>query len=104
MPSGNLKVGPHELRATSTTIRGLIDEFNGVMQHYLTTTQQLAGAGGWTGPASMSNLASSEEIHHAQTNLTARWSALCDQIDAAAARYEEQERVNAMRMSTIGHV
>lgn len=98
----NLKVGPDELRATSHQIRGLIDEFNGAMQHYLTTTQNLAGAGGWTGPASMANLASTEEIHRAQTNLTTRWSGLCDQIDSAAAHYDEQERINAQRHAAIG--
>jgi WXG100 family type VII secretion target len=101
--SNNLKVGPDDLRATSHTIRGLIDEFNGTMQHYLTTTQNLAGAGGWTGPASVANLASTEEIHRAQTNLTTRWTSLCDQIDAAAAHYEEQERVNAQRHAAVGH-
>jgi WXG100 family type VII secretion target len=99
----NLKVGPDDLRATSHTIRGLIDEFNGAMQHYLTTTQHLAGAGGWTGPASMANLASTEEIHRAQTNLTTRWSGLCDHIDAAAAQYDEQERINAQRAAAVGH-
>jgi WXG100 family type VII secretion target len=99
----NLKVGPDDLRATAHTIRGLIDDFNGTMQNYLTTTQHLAGAGGWTGPASMANLSSTEEIHRAQTNLTARWGGLCDQLDGAAAHYEEQERINAQRHAAVGH-
>lgn len=101
--SSNLRVGPDELRHASATVRGLIDEFNAVMQTYLTQTQHNSGAGGWSGPASMANMGSTEEIHRAQFNLSTRWGGLCDQLEKAAANYESQEQLNTQRAASVGH-
>ncbi len=99
----NVKVTPGQLRHAATTIRGLIDEYNGTMHNYLTGTQSMAGAGGWDGDASLANLSTTEEINNSQTRLTTRWTGLCEQMEQAAARYEEQERVNAQRQASVAH-
>ena len=99
----NVKVTPGELRQAASTIRGLIDEYNAAMHSYLSGTQANAGAGGWNGLASNANLLASEDINTTQGHLTTRWSGLCEQMEQAAARYEEQERLNAQRQSAVAH-
>ncbi|TXI55754.1 WXG100 family type VII secretion target [Mycolicibacterium mageritense] len=96
-----LKVSPEELQAASNDIRGMIHEYNGALQNYLTQTEGNMGAGGWNGPASNSNYTATQDIHQAQTNLTTRWGNLCDTLDKAASDYAEQERINADKQGAV---
>ncbi len=93
-----LKVSPEQLQQTSLGIRGLIDEFKGALDNYLNQTMANSGQGGWWGPASVANSNTTHEIHQAQANLNARWSALCDNIDRSAASYTSGEDENVQRL------
>lgn len=97
-----LKVDAAMLHETANAVRGFIDECHGATQTYLQGTQNLMGAGGWDGPASRANLGATEQLHHALTNLTARWTGLAEQVDAGGARYDEQERANTVRQASVG--
>lgn len=97
-----LKVSPEQLQATSQTIRGLISEFTGALDNYLSQTEANTGAGGWSGPAALANTHATQDIHQAQTNLNTRWSNLADTLDRAAASYANEEEANAQRQASVG--
>ena len=92
-------VGADKLRATATQLDNLREQAQGVLQQYLSASQNIAG-GGWSGDASMANLATTEEIHHAQMQLNQQWGELIHALQAAANSYEEQE--NASRAALHG--
>ncbi len=97
----SLKVSPEQLQATSQQIRGLISEFTGALDNYLSQTQANMGAGGWNGPAALANQQATADIHTAQTNLNTRWTNLCDTLDRSAASYASEEETNAQRQAAV---
>lgn len=99
----NLLVSPDQLRSFSNTMRGLIDEYNGVLNNYVQGTQANLGQGGWNGMAAMNNMNSTEEIHQVQTNVSTRWGSLIDVTETSASNYEHQEQVNAAKQAGVAH-
>ncbi|MBN7567179.1 hypothetical protein D2E64_12845 [Mycobacteroides abscessus] len=99
----NLLVSPDQLRSFASTMRGLIDEYNGILNNYVQGTQANLGAGGWNGLAAQNNMHATEEIHQVQTNVATRWGSLIDVTETAASNYENQEQVNAAKQAAVGH-
>lgn len=98
-----LLVSPDQLRSFASTMRGLIEEFSGVLNSYVQGTQSNLGAGGWNGLAAMNNMNATEEIHQVQTNVGTRWGSLIDVTETSASNYEHQEQVNAAKSAAVSH-
>jgi WXG100 family type VII secretion target len=93
-------VGADKLRATATQLDHLRDQAQGVLGQYLAGSQNILG-GGWQGDASSANMATTEEIHHAQMQLNQQWGELIHALQAAANRYEEQEHASRSAIQSV---